>query len=217
MLFRRQLMGWVAGRNILGRRWKWEIASLLRRANSARLQALLAMQGVVRTRSLLSVLSKVACVRGDMSELAEARDFNGELYVSANNLVAALERARKNGAEHERVRLTSMLTPHERKLLRVREVCAEAEVSYEAVMGRNNFAHVSRVRQRLFLEFREMGMSLPEIGRFFDRDHTTVLHGINAEKERRNGLGNTGEFREAVEVAEAAGAICETDSDDRHG
>lgn len=160
---------------------------------------------------------KVASGYGAMSELVEARDFNGELYVSANNLVAALERARKNGAEHERIRLASMMTPHERKLLRVREVCAEAEVSYEAVMGRNNFAHVSRVRQRLFLEFREMGMSLPEIGRFFDRDHTTVLHGINAEKERHNGMGNTGEFRQAIEAAEAASAIREADSDDGHG
>jgi chromosomal replication initiation ATPase DnaA len=66
----------------------------------------------------------------------------------------------------------------------------------------------------LFLEFREEGMSLPEIGRFFKRDHTTVCHGIKVARERRNGLGNTGELRQAVKAAEAASAIRAADPDD---
>ncbi len=140
------------------------------------------------------MLSKVACGYGGMSDLAEARDFNGELYVSAGNLVAALNRARASGAEHEKIRLTALLTPHERKLLRIREVCEEAGVAYDDVMGKNKTRKVCAVRQRLFYEFREMGMSLPDIGRFFGRDHTTVLHGVNMEKERRNGLGNKAEL-----------------------
>lgn len=129
-----------------------------------------------------------------MSELVEARDFGGQLYVSANNLVEALQRARESGAEHERIRLESMMTPHERKMLRIREACAEGGITYERLMSRDRLPEVVRVRQRLFYEFRQTGMSLPEIGRLFGRDHTTVLHGVNMEKERRNGLGNKAEL-----------------------
>lgn len=129
-----------------------------------------------------------------MSELVEARDFGGELFVSARNLVEALQRARESGAEHERIRLASMMTPHERKILRIREACAEGGITYERLMSRDRLPEVIRVRHRLFYEFREMGMSYPEIGRLFGRDHTTVLYGVKMEKERRNGLGNETEL-----------------------
>lgn len=143
---------------------------------------------------------------GAMSELVEARDFNGELYVSVQNLTQAIDRARKNGAEHERVRLLSMMTPAERRGLRVIEACVDAGVSPSDVMGSSRLAKVCRVRQRLFYEFRADGMSLPEIGRFFNRDHTTVLHGVNAEKERQNGMGNKVKLPQAIEVAEIGSA-----------
>lgn len=148
-----------------------------------------------------------------MSELVEARDFNGELYISATNLVEALQRARESGAEHERIRLSSMMTPYERKILRVREVCAECGVSFNDVMSRNKLPNVAHARQRLFLEFREMGMSLSDIGRFFGRDHTTVIHGINAEKERRDARNREQEIRQAVEAAivGCADELSETD------
>jgi hypothetical protein len=157
------------------------------------------------------------CVRGVMSELVEARDVDGHLYVSALGLTQALEKAREQGKEIERAKWLCMLTPYERRMVRVREACIEADISFDDLMGTTRTAKVCRVRHRLFYEFNSEGMSLPEIGRFFNRDHTTVLHGVNAEKERRNGLGNTGEFRQAIEAAEAASAIREAGSDDRHG
>lgn len=162
------------------------------------------------------MLSMAAFGYGAMSDLVEARDFNGELYVSAGNLVAALDRAREIGADHERVRLLSMMTPHERRVLRVREACADAGLTFEELMTptSNRYAKTCVLRQDLFLEFREEGMSLPEIGRFFKRDHTTVCHGIKVARERRNGLGNTGELRQAVKAAEAASAIRAADPDD---
>lgn len=143
---------------------------------------------------------------GAMSDLVEARDIDGQLYVSAHNLIHAIERARDNGAEHERVRLLSLMTPNERRKLRVAEICAEAGISLEDVMGTSRLSKVCRVRQRLFYLFREDGMSLPEIGRFFGKDHTTVLHGINMEKERRNGLGNKDKLSSAVEAAQVGSA-----------
>jgi chromosomal replication initiator protein len=136
-----------------------------------------------------------------MSDLVEARDIDGHLYIPAYSLAEALARARKNGAEHERVRLLSMMTPAERRKIHVMEVCSEAGVSLQDVMGSSRLANICRVRQRLFYDFRKDGMSLPEIGRFFGRDHTTVLHGINAEKERQNGMGNKVKLPQAVEAA----------------
>jgi hypothetical protein len=78
---------------------------------------------------------KAASGCGAMSELVEARDIDGQLYISAHNLTQAIERARKSGAEHERVRLLSMMTPAERRGLRVIEVCVDAGVSPKDVMG----------------------------------------------------------------------------------
>lgn len=127
-----------------------------------------------------------------MPEIIEARDVDGKLYVSAHDLTAALERAREQGKEIERAKWMCMLTPYERRLVRVREACAEAGVRFEDLMdGRNRKDEkVVGLRHRLFYEFREEGMSLPEIGRFFKRDHTTVLHGIQKERERRDEVDN---------------------------
>ena len=122
---------------------------------------------------------------GAMSNLVEARDIDGQLYVSAHNLIKAVERARESGAEHERLRLLSMMTPNERRKLLVAQACAEAGVSLEDVMGSCRLSKVCRVRQKMFSIFRDEGMTLPEIGRFFGRDHTTVLYGIKVERERQ--------------------------------
>jgi chromosomal replication initiation ATPase DnaA len=122
-----------------------------------------------------------------MTETFEARDVDGQLYVSALGLTQALEKAREQGKEIERAKWMCMLTPYERRMVRIREACAEVGVTLEALMnGRNGKNEkVVQLRQRLFYEFREEGMSLPEIGRFFNRDHTTVRYGIQKEKERR--------------------------------
>lgn len=123
---------------------------------------------------------------GAMSELVEARDVDGQLYVSAVGLTKALDKAREQGKEIERAKWMGMLTPLERRMMRVREACVEGGVDiHELMTGRGRDPKVVKVRQRLFHEFREEGMSLPDIGRFFKRDHTTVLYGIHKERERR--------------------------------
>ena len=54
----------------------------------------------------------------------------------------------------------------------------------------------AHVRQWVFLEAHQKGVSLPIIGRFFNRDHTTVLHGVRAERARRDARPEiAGEFR----------------------
>jgi hypothetical protein len=45
-------------------------------------------------------------------------------------------------------------------------------------------ARIAWPRQEAMLAMQEEGFSLPQIGRFFKRDHTTVLHGVRAAKLR---------------------------------
>lgn len=48
-------------------------------------------------------------MRGAMSDIVEAQDIDGQLYVSAHNLPEFLERAMERGAEIERARTIAWL------------------------------------------------------------------------------------------------------------
>lgn len=52
---------------------------------------------------------KVAFGSGAMSDIVEAQDIDGQLYVSAHNLPQFLERAMERGAEIERARIVAWL------------------------------------------------------------------------------------------------------------
>jgi hypothetical protein len=52
---------------------------------------------------------KAASGSGAMSDIVEAMDIDGQLYVSAHNLPEFLERASERGAEIERARIVAWL------------------------------------------------------------------------------------------------------------
>lgn len=52
---------------------------------------------------------KAASGSGAMSDIVEAQDIDGQLYVSAHNLPEFLERAMERGAEIERARIIAWL------------------------------------------------------------------------------------------------------------
>lgn len=58
------------------------------------------------------------------------------------------------------------------------EVSQVSGVSLEEMQGRDRRKHIVAARQVCYWQARKSGHSLPEIGRFFNRDHTTVLSGI---------------------------------------
>lgn len=61
----------------------------------------------------------------------------------------------------------------------VQEVCAETGVSPQQILSPVRTRHIVRARQfAQWRIYREVGISLPAIGRMFDRDHTSVLHSI---------------------------------------
>lgn len=66
-------------------------------------------------------------------------------------------------------------------------------ISVKELRGRSRVRHIAHVRQAVFLEAyserRSNGCkaySLPMIGRYFGRDHTTILHGIRAATARQD-------------------------------
>ncbi len=82
-------------------------------------------------------------------------------------------------------RCDAIRAPHDAIAAIVAEVSEATGISATDIMGTRKWAQISAARQMVYYIAHRNGMSLPEIGRAFGRDHTTVLHGINAEKARR--------------------------------
>lgn len=72
-----------------------------------------------------------------------------------------------------------MMTPHERRVAWLKQLCLDCGVCYDDVMGRSRLKRISNVRALAYLKFRQDGLTLPVIGRFFGRDHTTVMKVTN--------------------------------------
>lgn len=67
----------------------------------------------------------------------------------------------------------------------VDRVAQETGVPSGLILSDTRAKHVVDARWLAFFAAREAGFSLKHIGRAMGRDHTTVLHGIRAEKARR--------------------------------
>ncbi len=63
----------------------------------------------------------------------------------------------------------------------LREVCIAAECTSQAIKGRRKERPIVRARQVCFLLLSQLRpQTTVEIGKFMDRDHTTVMHGVKA-------------------------------------
>ena len=76
---------------------------------------------------------------------------------------------------------------HKRASIRqiTREVCEEAEIPVCLVLGPGRDAHLCRVRETIYDIATRHGFSLTQIGRVFQRDHTTVMSGLRNIRKRR--------------------------------
>ena len=63
-------------------------------------------------------------------------------------------------------------------------------LSVDELRGKGREIRVSHPRQEAMLMMHEAGYSMPRIGRFFKRDHTTILHGIRAARTRANSVNS---------------------------
>lgn len=71
-----------------------------------------------------------------------------------------------------------MLTPRERRRMKIAQVCDRHGVEVEEVMGRSRLKHVCSARKEAYVMLREERLSFPTIGKMFGRDHTTVVDGV---------------------------------------
>lgn len=65
----------------------------------------------------------------------------------------------------------------------VDEVSAVSGVSVSDIMGRSRQGKVAKARQVAMWECHGAKISYVQIGQFFDRDHTTVMHAVSAVRE----------------------------------
>lgn len=65
-------------------------------------------------------------------------------------------------------------------------LCDMHGVVLNEVFSKGRDSQVAAARHDIMLYLREvMQWSYPRIGKFLDRDHTSVMHGVKAAKERR--------------------------------
>ena len=74
-------------------------------------------------------------------------------------------------------------TPMDISRDQVRMIAFNHCVSVKAIMSPNQERRVAHARFAAYVALRDRGLSLPQIGHFFKRDHTTVLHGLRRAKE----------------------------------
>lgn len=67
----------------------------------------------------------------------------------------------------------------------IEAVAAEADVPVAHILGRRLDRKTVQARQLAMYVAVRAGHSLPKVGEVFNRDHTTVLHGVRAEERRR--------------------------------
>lgn len=67
----------------------------------------------------------------------------------------------------------------------VKAVCHMFAVNKEDLLGKRRMAYIVTPRHILYyLGYKNTSHSLPSLGRFLDRDHTSLIHGRNKTKER---------------------------------
>lgn len=56
---------------------------------------------------------------------------------------------------------------------------------YKDLLGPSRRAELCRLREQIYYEAARHGFSLPQIGRVFNRHHTSILSGLRNEQRRR--------------------------------
>lgn len=68
----------------------------------------------------------------------------------------------------------------------IMEVAIAHGVSYEDILGRSRARHLVAARHEAIYEVRKRRphLSLPQIGRIFKRDHTSILHALRRMEQK---------------------------------
>lgn len=86
----------------------------------------------------------------------------------------------------------------------------ETGIPAQVILGRSRYRAVVKARHQVMVELWRQGMSTTEIGSVLDRDHTTVMHGLQkalgweeyqAETLERHAPSRHPSFRKELRVA----------------
>lgn len=108
-----------------------------------------------------------------------------ELEGALNKIVATFELNKKTPTiEETRKILASVLVAKQEEAITKKDIISSVlsffEITKEDLMSKSRKKKVALPRQiTMFLFKKELKMSYPEIGEYFDRDHTTALHAFN--------------------------------------
>lgn len=80
--------------------------------------------------------------------------------------------------ERDFIRIGGPQTPRERLMRMVAAVADEHGVEPREIMSGSRRKAPSRARQDCWARLRREGLSYPQIGRMFGRDHSTVVYGV---------------------------------------
>ena len=80
-----------------------------------------------------------------------------------------------------------MLTPRERRRMKIAQICERRGVTVDELMGRSRYKRVCSARKEAYAMLREEKLSYPTIGKMFGRDHTTVIDGIQRHRRDEHG------------------------------
>jgi hypothetical protein len=111
------------------------------------------------------------------------------------------EKQRREAHRLNPFRVAQRLDPLDRQLLNAppelfkrpawrllaKEICEQHGADFDEVCGDRRYQRLVLIRQEIFYRIRvDLGMSYPEIGKRFNRDHTTILHGVRRHAKRFN-------------------------------
>ncbi len=68
------------------------------------------------------------------------------------------------------------MTPADRYNAIIKRVAAERYISVEAIRGKSRDRYVYQARQDIAKELYDLGLSTTQIGKYLNRDHTTILY-----------------------------------------
>lgn len=80
----------------------------------------------------------------------------------------------------------AVLNQHKGTVAKIVDAVSEQTgIPARLILSPRKDAPIARARQIVMYEARQHGLSLTQIGNAMGRDHTTIRHGIAAEKKRR--------------------------------
>jgi len=108
--------------------------------------------------------------------------------VSGDLIKALATWLRASDQKPQPIEIARIMQAHQQPLSMRRialDVALKYELSFEELIGPKRHQRQARPRQEAMFKMKELGHSHSEIGRFFGRDHTTVMYGVRAHEARQ--------------------------------